>query len=188
MKKQKLIFIAIFSVAFYFSSSLSAQVKQAPAGKNGAIKWYSFEEAYKLNKKKPKKMFVDVFTEWCGWCKKMDAETFANPYIAKYMSEHYYCVKLDAERKDTVILDGQIFTNPNPTGKRSTHKLAVELLGGKMSYPSYVFLNDKGQKLTVVAGYQPAKEFEGVITYFGSDAYLKGTWEEYRANFKGELK
>ena len=62
--------------------------------KSDKIKWYSFEEAYQLNKKKQKKIFIDVYTEWCGWCKKMDAETFANPLIAKYMSEHFYCVKL----------------------------------------------------------------------------------------------
>ena len=178
----------ILSFAFYFPLSLTAQEKQTAAGKEGAIKWYSFEEAYNLSKKKPRKMFIDVFTEWCGWCKKMDAETFANPYIARYMSDHYYCVKLDAERKDTVVLDGQTFVNPNPSSRRSTHKLAVELLGGKMSYPSYVFLNEKGQKLTVVAGYQPAAEFEKVLTYFGKDAYLKSSWDEFRSTFQGELK
>jgi thioredoxin-related protein len=152
------------------------------------IKWYSFEEAYKLNKKKPKKTFIDVYTDWCGWCKKMDAETFTNPVIAKYMNDHYYCVKFDAERKDTIVVDGQVFTNPNPSNKRSTHKLAVELLRGKMSYPSYVFLNEKGQMLTVVSGYQPAREFEGVIKYFGSDDYQKSTFEEYKKDFKGDIK
>ncbi|MDP1621632.1 MAG: DUF255 domain-containing protein [Bacteroidales bacterium] len=139
MNKPKLIIPFIIAFALYLPFSSAAQDKHK-AGKEEGIKWYSFEEAYKLNKKKPKKMFVDVFTEWCGWCKKMDAETFANPFIAKYMDEHFYCVKLDAERKDTVEIDGQIFVNPNPASKRSTHKLAVELLRGKMSYPSYVFL------------------------------------------------
>jgi thioredoxin-related protein len=188
MKRNSLILILIISFALYIPCSLSAQEKPNTAVKEGGIKWYSFEDAYKLNKKKPKKIFIDVYTEWCGWCKKMDAETFANPVISKYMSKNFYCVKLDAERKDTVVIDGQTFVNPNPASKRSTHKLAIDLLAGKMSYPSYVFLNEKGQKLTVVAGYQQAKEFEGVINYFGTDAYLKATFEEYRSTFKGELK
>ncbi len=188
MKKHKLIFLTIITFALYFPCSLSAQEKQPPPGNGGIIKWYSFEEAYQMNKKKPKKIFIDVFTEWCGWCKKMDAETFTDPTIAKYMSKHFYCVKFDAERKDTIVLDGQTFVNPNPTSKRSTHKLASELLRGQMSYPSYVFLNEKGQELTVVAGYQKAQDFEGVINYFGEDAYLKSTWEEYRATFKGTIK
>ncbi len=188
MKKKSLVLIMLMIFAFYNPFSVTAQEKPKPAGKETPVKWYSFEDAYKMNKKKPKKMFIDVFTEWCGWCKKMDAETFANPLIAKYMNDHFYCVKFDAERKDTIVIDGQPFVNPNPDSKRSTHKLAAELLRGKMSYPSYVFLNEKGQWLTVVAGYQPAKDFEGVIKYFGTDAYLKSTWEEYRATFQGEMK
>ncbi|HNY02080.1 MAG TPA: DUF255 domain-containing protein [Bacteroidales bacterium] len=152
------------------------------------IKWYSFEEAYKLNKKKPKKMFVDVFTEWCGWCKKMDAETFTHPVIAKYMSDNFYCVKLDAERKDTVMIDGHAFVNQNPAAKRSTHQLAIDLLQGRMSYPSYVFLNEKGQKINVVPGYLSPVNFESVVKYFGSDAYLKSSLDEYRKTFQGDIK
>ena len=180
--------IPLLLAVVLLNGGVKAQESPKPAVKESLIKWYSFAEAYKLNKKTPKKVFVDVFTEWCGWCKKMDAETFTNPIIAKYMSDHFYCVKLDAETKDTIMIDGQAFTNPNPESKRSTHKLAVELLRGKMSYPSYVFLNEKGQMLTVVSGYQPAKEFEGVINFFGSDAYLKSTWEEYRPTFQGKIK
>jgi thioredoxin-related protein len=187
-KKYILFSIAFLLVALVLPEGLTAQKPQKPAAKGAAVKWYSFEEAYKLNKKKPKKTFVDVYTDWCGWCKKMDAETFANPTIAKYMNDNFYCVKLDGERKDTVRLDGQVYVNPNPTGRRSSHQLAVELLKGKMSYPSCVFLNEKGQKITSVAGYQGARDFEGVIKYFGTDAYLKSTWEEFRATFKGDLK
>jgi thioredoxin-related protein len=152
------------------------------------IKWYSFEEAYQLNKKKQKKIFIDVYTDWCGWCKKMDAETFTNPVIINYMSKNFYCVKLDAERKDTVIIDGVTFANPSPSGRRASHQLAVELLKGKMSYPSYVFLNEKSQWMTVVPGYQKAKDFECVLHYFGEDAYLKTPWEEYKPTFVGEIK
>jgi thioredoxin-related protein len=188
MKTQVLVFFVLISSVFYNPGALSAQGSQQTQGKDVKVKWYTFEEAYKLNKKKEKKMFIDVFTEWCGWCKKMDAETFSNPYIAKYMNDHFYCVKFDAERKDTIVLDGVTFVNPNPAGKRTTHQLANELLRNKMSYPSYVFLNEKGQELTVVAGYQSAQQFEGVLTYFGKDAYLKSTWEEYRASFQGQLK
>jgi thioredoxin-related protein len=188
MKKQILIIFLILSFAWFHPGSLTAQEKQKSPGKVVAVKWYTFKDAYELNKKKHKKMFIDVFTEWCGWCKKMDAETFTNQTIAKYMNDHFYCVKFDAECKDTIVIDGQTFVNPNPNGKRSSHKLAIELLRGQMSYPSYVFLNEQGQKLTVVSGYQQAKEFEGILSYFGTDAYLKSTWEEYRATFKGELK
>jgi thioredoxin-related protein len=179
-------------VIFIFSLSAPAvsqdKPKEKTENKADLIKWYSFEEAYQLNKKKQKKVFIDVYTDWCGWCKKMDAETFTNPVIVEYMSKHFYCVKLNAERKDTVIIDGVTFVNPSPTGKRATHQLAVELLKGKMSYPSYVFLNEKGQWMTVVPGYQPAKDFEYVIHYFGDDIYLKTPFEEFKPTFQGKIK
>ena len=169
------------------TSMAQKSAKESASSKQDKIKWYSFEEAYSLNKKKPRKIFIDVYTDWCGWCKKMDAETFAHPVIVKYMNKEFYCVKLDAERKDTIIIDGVTFVNPNPTGRRSSHQLAVELLKGKMSYPSYVFLNEKSQWLTVIPGYQQAKEFESLIHYFGDNAYEKTPWEDYKGTFVGEI-
>ncbi len=53
------------------------------------VKWYSFEQAVKLNKQNPKKIFIDVYTDWCGWCKRMDKVTFSNPVIAKYLNKYY---------------------------------------------------------------------------------------------------
>ncbi len=151
------------------------------------IKWYSFEEAFELNKKSPKKIFVDVYTDWCGWCKKMDQTTFTNPYIIKYMNDHFYAVKLDAERGDTVVLDGKIYTNPKPGQRKSSHQLAISLLQGKMSYPSYVFINEKNEWLTVVPGYMKPKAFEPVVRFFGDGDYLNKSWEEYTKTFKGYI-
>lgn len=189
MRKAFLPVLAVFLLTFISEPSFSQSAKKEKnQQKYDKIKWYSFEEAYQLNKKRPKKIFVDVFTDWCGWCKKMDAETFTNAVIIHYMNDNFYCVKLNAERKDTVVIDGVTFLNQNPQGHRSTHQLANELLRGNMSYPSYVFLNDKSQWLTVVPGYQPAKEFESIIHYFGENAYLKTPWEEFKTGFTGEIK
>jgi len=183
MKKQNLIRLILIIFSLYISGQLVAQSPGNASGKEPKIKWYSFEEAYNLNKKKPKKMVVDIFTEWCGWCKKMDAETFTNPAIVKYMNAHFYCVKFDAERKDTIILDGVKFVNLNPGNKRSTHQLANQLLRNSMSYPSYSFLNEKGQSIIVIPGYHGAKEFEAILSFFGEDAYLKSKPEEFQKNF-----
>ena len=47
------------------------------------INWMSFEEAIARSKEDPKHIFVDVYTDWCGWCKKMDASTFVDPVIVR---------------------------------------------------------------------------------------------------------
>ena len=134
----------------------------------------------------PKKIFIDMYTDWCGWCKKMDATTFRNDTIALYMNQRFYAVKFDAERKDTVVIGGNIYINPNPKGTRSTHQLAAALLQNRLSYPSYVFLDEKGQLVSVVPGYMPAKEFGMVLHFFGENAYLNTKWEDFAAGYQGE--
>jgi len=61
------------------------------------VNWLTWNEAAELaaTDKNPKKVFIDVYTDWCGWCKKMDKDTFQNPTVAAYMSENYYMVKLE---------------------------------------------------------------------------------------------
>jgi thiol:disulfide interchange protein len=48
----------------------------------GPINWLSLEEASSLYESNPKPMFIDVYTDWCGWCKKMDASTFQDINLA----------------------------------------------------------------------------------------------------------
>ena len=84
---------------------------------------------------------------------------------------------------DTVTYMGKTFTNPNPNGRRSTNHMAALLLQNKMSYPSYVFMNEKNQVLTVVNGYIEALKFDPIIHWFGERAYLSQSFQEYSAGY-----
>ncbi|MCF8227525.1 MAG: DUF255 domain-containing protein [Bacteroidales bacterium] len=152
------------------------------------IKWYGFEEAIALSKENPKKIFVDVYTDWCGWCKKMDKSTFVHPVIVEHMNENYYPVKFDAESSDTIRFKEYTFVNPKPDARRSSHQLAQALLRGKMSYPSYTFLTEKGELIMVVPGYRKAPEFEKILQYFTSDAYKSKEWNAFASEFEGSIK
>lgn len=144
------------------------------------INWMTFEEAVKLNETAPKKIFIDVYTDWCGWCTKMDKTTFIDPAIVKYMNENYYAVKFNAEQKQPIEFMGYTFVNEAPEGaKRSTHQLAAALLQGKMSYPSYVFMNEKNQVITIVPGYSEAEEFIKILKFIGTDAFINTKWEDF---------
>ena len=141
------------------------------------INWMTFQEAVKLNETAPKKIFIDVYTDWCGWCKKMDKTTFLDPAVVEYMNENYYAVKLDAEMNDTISFAGYTFVIEG--GRRGTHQLAAALLQGRLSYPSYVFMNEKNQVLTVAPGYMEPKDLMPILKYIGTDAYLNQTFKEY---------
>ena len=144
------------------------------------INWMTFQEAVELNRTAPKKIFIDTYTDWCGWCKKMDQTTFRDSLVVAYMNENYYAVKLNAEMNDTINFGGYTYVNEGGmNGRRGTHQLAAALLQGKMSYPSYVFMNERNQLITVAPGYMDASQFLPVLKYIGSDAYLKQSFKDY---------
>jgi len=181
MKKNFFLILVIIAIALIVNPSYSQS--SAPAVSGEKIKWLDLEEAVALNKKKPKKIFLDMYTDWCGWCKKMDASTFINPVIVDYMNKNYYAVKFNAERKDTVTFNGKNYVNANPAGGRSSHQLAQELLGGRMSYPSFVFLDENLTRITILPGFRKAPDFEAVLNYINTDAYKTQQWEEFNASF-----
>ena len=146
--------------------------------------WYTFSEAVKLNEEAPRKILVDVYTDWCGWCKVMDEQTFQDPIISKILNEKYYAVKFNAERKDTVIFQGNTFVNAGE-GSRPPHQLAVAMLNGKMSYPSIVFLDEKNQLVTAVPGFQKPEQMEPLLMYIFESLYEKNmNFQEYTQNYK----
>jgi uncharacterized protein YyaL (SSP411 family) len=166
----------ILIVGLIFSYSLFGQ----------EVKWYTIEQALELNKKEPRKIMVDVYTDWCGWCKKMDLTTFSNKEIANYLNTKYYPVKFNAEQKESITIDTTTFKFIMQ-GARGYNQLAAVLLKGEMSYPSVVFLNEKVQIFYINKGYKEAKEFDSILKYFGGDFYLNNTWENWIAGYKSPI-
>ena len=173
---------AIFLIILFSLPALSQEQKK--------IKWYSIEEAAELNKKKKtkKKIFIDLYTSWCGWCKKMDSNTFADPVIVEYMNENFWPVKLDGETSDTINIKGQQYINPKPGARRSSHQLAVALLQGKMSYPSFAFLDEEVKLITILPGYNPPEKLEPILHYIAEGAYKEESFQDFISNFKGSFK
>ena len=156
-------------------------------GKSDKVKWYTFEEAVELSKKNPKKIFIDVYTDWCGWCKKMDRETFTHPVIAKYLNDNYYAVKFDAESTKPIDFAGNTFVNAGEES-RNTHQLAIALLQGRLSYPSIAYMNEDMQLLTSVPGYKTPSDLEPILNYFAQDVYKSTGWTDFQASFESEIK
>ncbi len=154
----------VISLIFACSLQLNAQV-------NNAIQWMSIEEAQEAMKTQKKKLFIDLYTDWCGWCKKMDATTFKDPNVAQFMNQYYYAVKFNAEQKDTVNFNNFDFYNLNPGGKRGTHLFAYSLLDGQMSYPSYAILDENLNRIHVIPGYKKPAPFAGTLLFFGTNQY-----------------
>jgi thioredoxin-related protein len=147
------------------------------------VNWYSIEEAVRLTSENPRVLVIDVYTDWCGWCKRMDQDTFQNPEVAAYMSENFYMVKLDGEQKEPIVYKGQTYTFV-PQGRNGYHQLAAALLQGRLSYPTVVFLDENLQMLSPVPGYQKPDAFLKVARYFGDNVYKEKDWENYSGKGK----
>jgi thioredoxin-related protein len=186
---KKIFFALGIATIVVVAQSFITKLSVSPDETGGPVKWYTFEEAVALQKKNPKPIMVDIYTSWCGPCKMMTANTFGNEIIAKYLNEHYYPVKFNAETRDSVKFNGFVFANKNPEGtQRPVHDFAISILEGKLSYPSIVFLNEEIKKIQTVVGYYKADQFEPVMKYFGSGKYKDTPWEDYQKTFVAEIK
>ena len=163
----------------------SADVNEVEAEET-AVEWMTFEEAVEKSKTTKKKIFIDVYTDWCGWCKVMDKNTFSQPEIAKYLNENFYPVKLNAEQKEDIEFRGYTFKFI-ARGKKGYHELAASLLQNKLSFPTVVFLDEDFKMLQPLPGYHKPDFFEKVVKYYGGNHFKDTDWKAWEEDFVSAL-
>ena len=142
------------------------------------IKWMTWSEAMAAQERAPKKLLVDVYTDWCGWCKQMDKVTFSDAEVARLVADDFYAVKLNAEQAGELSWGSRAFALETG-GSRPVHALARELLSGRLGYPTVVFVDAKSKVIQAVPGFHNANDFRKIVQYFGDDIYLSKPWNEY---------
>lgn len=184
---KSILYISLFSVlamsfTFIDTEPKGNQSDSSTLVHDGPIEWLTFEEAAAKHSIEPKYWVIDIYTDWCGWCKRMDATTFQDPLIAEEINRNFYAVKLDGEAKRDITINGKTFKFV-PNGRRGHHELAAELLNGKMSYPSFSFLSNEAQIIQTIPGFKTKEEFLPILKYLGQEFYKTKTWEEYSASY-----
>jgi thioredoxin-related protein len=150
------------------------------------INWLKIEDLEAAQAKEPRKVIIDLYTDWCHWCHKMDKNTFQNPGIAAYVNENFYAVRFNAEQKDTIVFKGQKFGFV-AKGRKGYNELAAALAKGRLSYPTIVYLDLESNLIQAVPGYMDAAAFEKVITYLGEDHHKEQEFEQYKMNYSGNI-
>jgi thioredoxin-related protein len=166
-------FVFIF-VLFLFSCK--TQVTETPQ-----IQWISWETLDEKMKHEPKKIFIDVYTDWCIQCKRMDKKTFTNPDVVKYINKNFYALKFNAESLDTLYFKGEMFINPNPTKKYSLHNLTNEIAkqNNMVAFPTMVFMDEQYRYLMKKASFLEVNDFLLDAKYFGDNIYLSQPYQKY---------
>jgi thioredoxin-related protein len=177
----------LFSMAFL--GVLLLGISPAAVGQENGIKWMSMEEAEALSRQHPKKIFVDVYTDWCSWCRRMSSETYTHPVIIEYVNKHFYAVKLNAEQVDPITFRGTEYVNQNAGQRRSAHDFAIALLQGRMSYPSVAFFDEELRLITALPGYRPPAKMEPVLVFFNDEVFKDNAdLDGFVNNFDGSIK
>ncbi|NNF21897.1 MAG: DUF255 domain-containing protein [Saprospiraceae bacterium] len=165
-------------IAFVFIAGSAFMLKPEETTEVGEINWMTWSEAIEANKQTPKKIFVDVYTNWCGWCKKMDKTTFQDPKVVSALNQDFYAVKFNAEQKEAINFNGSDFKFVNQ-GRRGVHQLAYALLDGRLGYPAFVFLDESFSRIMLSPGYKQPAQLMKEINFAAEEIYKETSWEEY---------
>lgn len=173
----------ILKLAFLFGGLMFLVSAMKPSGLDEKMKWYSLEEAEKNFKSAKRPILIDLYTDWCGWCKVMDKNTYNDPRVSAYLEKNFYAVKVNAEGRKEISFNGKKFRY-NPQYR--TNEFAIFLTNGQLSYPTTVIIPTDGSSPQTIPGYLEPKDFEKILKYFGEGKYGKVPFKEYDRSFKGE--
>ncbi|HEY2954668.1 MAG TPA: thioredoxin fold domain-containing protein [Candidatus Eisenbacteria bacterium] len=140
-----------------------------PAGRAEPLGWLNWDQGMSEASITRRPILVDVYTEWCGWCKRMDRDVYARDDVRDYLNHHFIVVRLDAESMEEARFGDRTFT-----ARALAQQLRVS------GYPTTIFLRSNGEHIANVPGYVPADRFLRMLRYIGEDHIGRGvSWEEY---------
>ena len=148
-------------------------------------KWMTLREASDSLKKEKRPILVDLYTDWCGWCKVMDKKTYAHKQVSQYLGQKFYAVKIDAESRQAIEWNGKSYPF---NAQYKTNEFALYLTQGQLSYPTTVIIPVDGTAPQAIPGYLEPKDFEMIVKYFGEGHYGKTPFPQFQQSFKSSWK
>ena len=162
----------IFLINLNFSNLTYSQSK---------VEWIELDNNTKISNN-GKKIIIDLYTDWCGWCKVMDRNTFTDPDVIDNINNNFIPVKFDAEYQNSVVFNNNSYKFIR-TGRKGINELAYNLTNGNLSYPMTIFLDENYNIITLLPGYHKPKFYNLVLKYIGEDHWKDMSWDEYSKEY-----
>ncbi|MCB0508603.1 MAG: DUF255 domain-containing protein [Chitinophagales bacterium] len=179
MKKLNIVYL----IALMICTSLVQAKSSLESTSDSKIQWNSIDNAVAQSKSNNKPfIFVEIYTDWCGWCKKMEETTLEDEGILDNLNSNFTTVKLNAEAKTPVTFKGQTY-NFVKTGNRGANQLALNLgsVGGRLGYPTIVVLDADGNKLQAFPGFKDTETMNVILNYYKSGSYKTMDFQQFQS-------
>lgn len=142
-------FLLLLVLPLFFASAANPNAQE--------VNWQKWNEGFPLANKENKIVLIDVYTDWCGWCKRMDADTYSNKEVISLIDEHFVPIKINPEHADAKYeIDGQEMTGRELLGLLSN--------GERFGYPTTFFLYPAEKRVFMEVGYKDANAFKQILT------------------------
>jgi thiol:disulfide interchange protein len=136
-------FVPAFLVVAFVSAACGrpAGPTTARAGTKVAFASMSFEDALGRARVEKRLLMVDVYTDWCGWCRKLEKETYGDTRVADALGD-FITIRVDAEKGGETVAERY----------------------GVRGFPTVLFLSGSGDIVRKVEGFVDADEMLKVVT------------------------
>lgn len=149
--------------------------------KSDKVEWLPLNEVTVKVKEQDKPILIDLYTDWCYWCKVMDKKTYSNKKVIDYINEHFYSARINAETKETINWKEKSYTYNN---NYRINDFSLFVTYGRASFPTTVIIADGNSAPIPIAGFMEPKEIERILKYFGEGAYKTKNFPEFEKTFK----
>jgi thioredoxin-related protein len=174
-----LLIAALAGVLFYGCKPVPAKAGGGVAGA-APMTWLSVEQAAGRLQQEQRPVLIDLYTNWCGWCRQMDKNTYSNRKVEQYLQDKFYTVKVDAETRAVISWGGTTYQfNP----QYRSNEFALYLTHGRLEFPTTIIIPPGGEP-QAIPGYMGPKDLELLVKYFGEGAYKTQGFDVYQKSFR----
>lgn len=147
---------------------LAAKPTNATSHAAGPVSWKNYDTGLKMAKSSGKPVFVQFFATWCGYCRKMDQETFTDTAVQAELDK-FVTVRVTESSENKVTHQGQQITERELTAAH-----------GVQGFPTLVFMEPDGKVIGKIPGYLGPDEFKGMLKFIETGSYRKMDYEAFR--------
>jgi thioredoxin-related protein len=169
MKKMH-VAITLLLTLFWFAASCSKSSEQEggaadlPSDGKGTVTWQNFDAGLKIAIARKKPVVMDFYADWCGWCKKMEADVFSDRAVSEKLRKDYVCIRIHTDR-DT----GEMIHYKNHV----LNKQEFAMMLGVQGLPTVVFMDPEGNLITKIPGFVNKGVFLALLGYIQEGCYQK---------------